>query len=298
MNICKQAVLGILITLLCFSAHADVTVTSKVVTQVMGREQKTDVLTMTQYKGDWMRTVTGQTIVLSNPKTTLFVDMAKKVFYGVPKDTAPIDSTEMDIFKSAIVADGPPVVVAGREVRMIAGRKTYPTTISLRLKLSIPSGLGQMMRPKEKPKPKEGIRGAQAVPPGGGEGFGMTIKLTVWTTMDADLSKLSGLGSATVDSAALTLVTPEFKTALQRIKGFPMRSDLSQSMAMQSPGGESLHIIREVVKIDVRPLSAALFLPPKGFKQVPNEGSSGAMIDMIKSMIPRRKANRPRTDPS
>lgn len=298
MNIWKQSVLGILIALSCSAAHADVTVTSKVVTQVMGREQKTDALTITQYKGDWMRTVTGQTIVLSNPKTTLFVDIAKKVFYGVQKDTAPIKSTEMDIFKSAILADGPPVVVAGREVRMIAGRKTYPTTISLRVKLSFPSGLGQMMRREEKPKAKEGTRGAQAVPPAGGEGFGMTIKLTVWTTMDADLSKLAVLGSATVDSAVLTLVTPEFKTALQRIKGFPMRSDLSQSMGKQSPGGESLHIIREVVKVDVRPLSAALFLPPKGFKQVPNEGSSGAMIDMIESMIPRRKAKKPRTDPS
>lgn len=80
-------------------------------------------------------------------------------------------------------------------------------------------------------------------------------------------------------------ITPEFKQTLAGIQGFPLRTEISQTiesanheLVKQMNGMPKFTMINEVIKLETKPLPAALFAAPKGFKQLPYELGMGQMF--------------------
>lgn len=283
---------GALIALTSSPAFADATVTSRFYTAGAGapKSAAAGMQTVAKYQNGWMRSEQGNTVMLAGPRTTMIIDTAKKQFYAMPVDVDPMEgSTEMDMVKKMIKPIGAPKVTRGTTTKLIVGRKAQPTTVELALEMTIPreamsmgaaaGGAGGASKSAKRVRKSAETIAAQ------GMKMTMTLKFVVWTCSDADLVNLHKGLPGGLEGMMSQFITPEFKQTIADIKGFPLRTEISQSigganpeLAKQMQGMPKFTMINEVVKLDTKPLPAALFAAPKGFKQLPYEPGMGQMF--------------------
>jgi hypothetical protein len=282
-----------LIALTSSRAFADATVTSKFYTAGVGapKSAAAGMQTVAKYQNGWMRSEQGNTVMLAGPRTTMMIDTAKKQFYAMPVDIDPMEgSTEMDMVKKMIKPIGAPKVTRGTTSKVIVGRKVQPTTVEVSLEMTIPReamSMGGAMGggPGGGSKSAKRVRKSAETIAAQGMKMTMTLKFVVWTCNDPDLANMHRGLPGGLEGMMSQFITPEFKQTIADIKGFPLRTEISQSigganpeLAKQMQGMPKFTMINEVIKLDTKPLSAALFAAPKGFKQLPYEPGMGQMF--------------------
>ena len=274
------------------SAIADATVTSKFYTAGAGAPKgaTAGMQTVAKYQNGWMRSEQGGTVMLAGPRTTMIIDTAKKQFYAMPVDVDPMEgSTEMDMVRKMIKPIGAPKVTRGTTTKVIVGRKVQPTTVEVSLEMTIPreamSMGGAMGGGASGSKSAKRVRKSAETIAAQGMKMTMTLKFVVWTCTDADLANMHRGLPGGLESMMSQFITPEFKQTIAGIQGFPLRTEISQTigganpeLAKQMKGMPKFTMINEVVKLDTKPLPAALFAAPKGFKQLPYEPGMGQMF--------------------
>jgi hypothetical protein len=273
-------------------AIADATVTSKFYTAGVGapKSATTGMQTVAKYQNGWMRSEQGSTVMLAGPRTTMIIDTAKKQFYAMPADVDPMEgSTEMDMVRKMIKPVGAPKVTKGTTTKVIVGRKVQPTTVEVSLEMTIPreavSMGGAMGGAAGGSKSAKRVRKSAETIAAQGMKMTMTLKFVVWTCTDPDLANMHRGLPGGLESMMSQFITPEFKQTIAGIQGFPLKTEISQTigganpeLAKQMKGMPKFTIITEVVKLDTKPLPAALFAAPKGFKQLPYEPGMGQMF--------------------
>ena len=278
----------------CFpsSAIADATVTSKFYTAGAGAPKgaTAGMQSIAKYQNGWMRSEQGGTVMLAGPRTTMIIDTAKKQFYAMPVDVDPMEgSTEMDMVRKMIKPIGAPKVTRGTTSKVIVGRKVQPTTVEVSLEMTIPreamSMGGAMGGGASGSKSAKRVRKSAETIAAQGMKMTMTLKFVVWTCTDPDLANMHRGLPGGLESMMSQFITPEFKQTIAGIQGFPLRTEISQTigganpeLAKQMKGMPKFTMINEVVKLDTKPLPAALFTAPKGFKQLPYEPGMGQMF--------------------
>lgn len=274
------------------SAIADATVTSKFYTAGAGAPKgaTAGMQTVAKYQNGWMRSEQGGTVMLAGPRTTMIIDTAKKQFYAMPVDVDPMEgSTEMDMVRKMIKPIGAPKVTRGTTSKVIVGRKVQPTTVEVSLEMTIPreamSMGGAMGGGASGSKSAKRVRKSAETIAAQGMKMTMTLKFVVWTCTDPDLANMHRGLPGGLESMMSQFITPEFKQTIAGIQGFPLRTEISQTigganpeLAKQMKGMPRFTMINEVVKLDTKPLPAALFAAPKGFKQLPYEPGMGQMF--------------------
>jgi len=283
---------GAVIAMTSSRAFADATVTSRFYTAGAGapKSAAAGMQTVAKYQNGWMRSEQGNTVMLAGPRTTMIIDTAKKQFYAMPIDVDPMEgSTEMDMVKKMIKPIGAPKVTRGTTTKLFVGRKAQPTTVEVSLEMTIPreamsmgaaaGGAGGGSKSAKRVRKSAETIAAQ------GMKMTMTLKFVVWTCSDPDLVNLHKGLPGGLEGMMSQFITPEFKQTIADIKGFPLRTEISQSigganpeLAKQIQGMPKFTMINEVVKLDTKPLPAALFAAPKGFKQLPYEPGMGQMF--------------------
>lgn len=283
---------GALIALTSSPAFADATVTSRFYTAGAGapKSATAGMQTVAKYQNGWMRSEQGNTVMLAGPRTTMIIDTAKKQFYAMPVDVDPMEgSTEMDMVKKMIKPIGAPKVTRGTTSKVIVGRKTQPTTVEVALEMTIPREAMSMGAAAGSAgggsKSAKRVRKSAETIAAQGMKMTMTLKFVVWTCSDPDLVNLHKGLPGGLEGMMSQFITPEFKQTIADIKGFPLRTEISQSigganpeLAKQIQAMPKFTMINEVVKLDTKPLPAALFAAPKGFKQLPYEPGMGQMF--------------------
>jgi hypothetical protein len=273
-------------------AIADATVTSKFYTAGAGapKSATAGMQTVAKYQNGWMRSEQGSTVMLAGPRTTMMIDTAKKQFYAMPVDIDPMEgSTEMDMVKKMIKPIGAPKVTRGTTTKLFVGRKAQPTTVEVALEMTIPreamSMGGAMGGGASGSKSAKRVRKSAETIAAQGMKMTMTLKFVVWTCNDPDLANMHRGLPGGLEGMMSQFITPEFKQTIADIKGFPLRTEISQSigganpeLAKQMQGMPKFTMINEVIKLDSKPLPAALFAAPKGFKQLPYEPGMGQMF--------------------
>ena len=246
--------------------------------------------TVAKYQNGWMRSEQGGTVMLAGPRTTMIIDTAKKQFYAMPVDVDPMEgSTEMDMVRKMIKPIGAPKVTRGTTSKVIVGRKVQPTTVEVSLEMTIPreamSMGGAMGGGASGSKSAKRVRKSAETIAAQGMKMTMTLKFVVWTCTDPDLANMHRGLPGGLESMMSQFITPEFKQTIAGIQGFPLRTEISQTigganpeLAKQMKGMPKFTMINEVVKLDTKPLPAALFAAPKGFKQLPYEPGMGQMF--------------------
>ena len=274
------------------SAIADATVTSKFYTAGAGAPKgaMAGMQTVAKYQNGWMRSEQGGTVMLAGPRTTMIIDTAKKQFYAMPVDVDPMEgSTEMDMVRKMIKPVGAPKVTRGTTSKVIVGRKVQPTTVEVSLEMTIPreamSMGGAMGGGASGSKSAKRVRKSAETIAAQGMKMTMTLRFVVWTCTDPDLANMHRGLPGGLESMMSQFITPEFKQTIAGIQGFPLRTEISQTigganpeLAKQMKGMPKFTMINEVVKLDTKPLPAALFAAPKGFKQLPYEPGMGQMF--------------------
>ena len=274
------------------SAIADATVTSKFYTAGAGAPKgaTAGMQSIAKYQNGWMRSEQGGTVMLAGPRTTMIIDTAKKQFYAMPVDVDPMEgSTEMDMVRKMIKPVGAPKVTRGTMTKVIVGRKVQPTTVEVSLEMTIPreamSMGGAMGGGASGSKSAKRVRKSAETIAAQGMKMTMTLKFVVWTCTDPDLANMHRGLPGGLESMMSQFITPEFKQTIAGIQGFPLRTEISQTigganpeLAKQMKGMPKFTMINEVVKLDTKPLPAALFAAPKGFKQLPYEPGMGQMF--------------------
>jgi hypothetical protein len=273
-------------------AFADATVTSKFYTAGAGapKSAAAGMQSVAKYQNGWMRSEQGSTVMLAGPRTTMIIDTAKKQFYAMPVDVDPMEgSTEMDMVKKMIKPIGAPKVTRGTTTKLFVGRKAQPTTVEVSLEMTIPreamSMGGAMGGGASGSKSAKRVRKSAETIAAQGMKMTMTLKFVVWTCTDPDLANMHRGLPGGLESMMSQFITPEFKQTIAGIQGFPLRTEISQTigganpeLAKQMKGMPKFTMINEVVKLDTKPLPAALFAAPKGFKQLPYEPGMGQMF--------------------
>jgi len=275
------------------SVFADATVTSKFYTAGAGapKSAAAGMQTVAKYQNGWMRSEQGSTVMLAGPRTTMIIDTAKKQFYAMPVDVDPMEgSSEMDMVRKMIKPIGAPKVTRGTTTKLFVGRKAQPTTVEVSLEMTIPreamsiggamgGGAGSGSKSAKRVRKSAETIAAQ------GMKMTMTLKFVVWTCNDPDLADMHRGLPGGLEGMMSQFITPEFKQTIADIKGFPLRTEISQSigganpeLAKQMQGMPKFTMINEVIKLDSKPLPAALFAAPKGFKQLPYEPGMGQMF--------------------
>ena len=198
-------------------------------------------------------------------------------------------STEMDMVRKMIKPIGAPKVTRGTTSKVIVGRKVQPTTVEVSLEMTIPreamSMGGAMGGGASGSKSAKRVRKSAETIAAQGMKMTMTLKFVVWTCTDPDLANMHRGLPGGLESMMSQFITPEFKQTIAGIQGFPLRTEISQTigganpeLAKQMKGMPKFTMINEVVKLDTKPLPAALFAAPKGFKQLPYEPGMGQMF--------------------
>jgi len=243
-----------------------------------------------KYQNGWMRTEQGGMVMLAGPRTTMVIDSAKKQFYAMPADVDPMEgSTEMDMVRKMIKPIGAPKVTKGTTTKVIVGRKVQPTTVEVSLEMTIPReamSMGSAMGGASGgSKSAKRVRKSAETIAAQGMKMTMTLKFVVWMCNDPDLANMHRGLPGGLESMMSQFITPEFKQTIAGIQGFPMRTEISQTigganpeLAAQMKGMPKFTMINEVVKLDTKPLPAALFAAPKGFKQLPYEPGMGNLF--------------------
>ena len=271
---------------------ADATVTSKFYTAGIGapKSATTGMRSIAKYQNGWMRTEQGSTVMLAGPRTTMIIDTAKKQFYAMPADVDPMEgSTEMDMVRKMIKPIGAPKVKKGTTTKVIVGRKVQPTTVEVSLEMTIPreavSMGGAMGGSSGGSKSAKRVRKSAETIAAQGMKMTLTLKFVVWTCTDPDLANMHRGLPGGLESMMSQFITPEFKQTIAGIQGFPLKTEISQTigganpeLAKQIKEMPKFTMINEVVKLDTKPLPAALFAAPKGFKQLPYEPGMGQMF--------------------
>ena len=284
--------LAAIVSCLPSGAIADATVTSKFYTAGAGAPKgaTAGMQTIAKYQNGWMRSEQGSTVMLAGPRTTMIIDTAKKQFYAMPADVDPMEgSTEMDMVRKMIKPIGAPKVTKGTTTKVIVGRKVQPTTVEVSLEMTIPreavSMGGAMGGAAGGSKSAKRVRKSAETIAAQGMKMTMTLKFVVWTCTDPDLANMHRGLPGGLESMMSQFITPEFKQTIAGIQGFPMKTEISQTigganpeLAKQMKGMPKFTMITEVVKLDTKPLPAALFAAPKGFKQLPYEPGMGQMF--------------------
>jgi hypothetical protein len=283
---------GAVIAMTTSRVFADATVTSRFYTAGAGapKSAAAGMQTVAKYQNGWMRSEQGNTVMLAGPRTTMIIDTAKKQFYAMPVDVDPMEgSTEMDMVKKMIKPIGAPKVTRGTTTKLFVGRKAQPTTVEVSLEMTIPreamsmggaaGGAGGGSKSAKRVRKSAETIAAQ------GMKMTMTLKFVVWTCSDPDLVNLHKGLPGGLEGMMSQFITPEFKQTIVDIKGFPLRTEISQSigganpeLAKQIQAMPKFTMINEVVKLDTKPLPPALFAAPKGFKQLPYEPGMGQMF--------------------
>ena len=280
------------LTLASTSAIADATVTSKFYAAGAGAPKgtSTGMQQVAKYQNGWMRTEQGGMVMLAGPRTTMVIDSAKKQFYAMPADVDPMEgSTEMDMVRKMIKPIGAPKVTKGTTTKVIVGRKVQPTTVEVSLEMTIPReamSMGSAMGGSAGgSKSAKRVRKSAETIAAQGMKMTMTLKFVVWMCNDPDLANMHRGLPGGLESMMSQFITPEFKQTIAGIQGFPMRTEISQTigganpeLAAQMKGMPKFTMINEVVKLDTKPLPAALFAAPKGFKQLPYEPGMGNLF--------------------
>ena len=277
-----------LVALTSSRAFADATVTSRFYTAGAGapKSAAAGMQSVAKYQNGWMRSEQGNTVMLAGPRTTMIIDTAKKQFYAMPVDVDPMEgSTEMDMVKKMIKPIGAPKVIRGTTTKLFVGRKAQPTTVEVALEMTIPREAMSMGAAAGGSKSAKRVRKSAETIAAQGMKMTMTLKFVVWTCNDPDLVNLHKGLPGGLEGMMSQFITPEFKQTIADIKGFPLRTEISQSIAGANPelakqmqGMPKFTMINEVVKLDTKPLSAALFAAPKGYKQLPYEPGMGQMF--------------------
>ena len=269
-------------------AIADATVTSKFYTVGAGAPKgaMAGMQSIAKYQNGWMRSEQGSTVMLAGPRTTMIIDTAKKQFYAMPVDVDPMEgSTEMDMVKKMIKPIGAPKVTRGTTTKLFVGRKAQPTTVEVSLEMTIPREAMSMGGGASGSKSAKRVRKSAETIAAQGMKMTMTLKFVVWTCTDPDLANMHRGLPGGLEGMMSQFITPEFKQTIAGIQGFPLRTEISQTigganpeLAKQMQGMPKFTMINEVVKLDTKPLPAALFAAPKGFKQLPYEPGMGQMF--------------------
>ncbi|MFM7189181.1 MAG: hypothetical protein ACKO14_15355 [Armatimonadota bacterium] len=280
------------LTLASTSAIADATVTSKFYAAGTGAPKgtSTGMQQVAKYQNGWMRTEQGGMVMLAGPRTTMVIDSAKKQFYAMPADVDPMEgSTEMDMVRKMIKPMGAPKVTKGTTTKVIVGRKVQPTTVEVSLEMTIPReamSMGSAMGGSAGgSKSAKRVRKSAETIAAQGMKMTLTLKFVVWMCNDPDLANMHRGLPGGLESMMSQFITPEFKQTIAGIQGFPMKTEISQTigganpeLAAQMKGMPKFTMINEVVKLDTKPLPAALFAAPKGFKQLPYEPGMGNLF--------------------
>ncbi len=223
-------------------ASADATVTSRFYTAAAGapKSAATGMQSVAKYQNGWMRSEQGNTVMLAGPRTTMIIDTGKKQFYAMPVDVDPMEgSTEMDMVKKMIKPIGAPKVTRGTTTKLFVGRKAQPTTVEVALEMTIPreamsmgaaaGGAGGGSKSAKRVRKSAETIAAQ------GMKMTMTLKFVVWTCSDPDLVNLHKGLPGGLEGMMSQFITPEFKQTIAEIKGFPLRTEISQSIAGANP---------------------------------------------------------------
>jgi hypothetical protein len=230
------------------AARADLTYVTKMTAG------KNATSTTTYIKGNKLRTeVDGATTITDGARTWL-IDTNKKTFSVVVNEKlGQMGGPMVEQFRQMIDVKMDASVKPGGKTRTILGQPARNYVFSMSMKMSFKPGSGPKMMGES------WTTDALPVPPG----------LIKSAGAGAVFSRLGMLGSSVQKSAA----------AFDSMKGFPLETTLSQSMSGMPKGQKALKesdrtVKFAVVSLKTDALSDGLFLPPKGFKQVPYEAPS------------------------
>jgi hypothetical protein len=257
---------GILTALVVFGggvARADLTYTTKL---SVGEGRDTE--TITYIKGNSLRTEVAGRITITDGTRTYLINSDKKTYSVVAnkKLESPASNPMMEQFTQMVDVKMDVSVKPGGKTRTILGKpaKNYLYTMTMRMNFKPGSG----------PKNATG-KGQMRMPIIQSQG-------ETWTT-DTISVPSSASGSLGIGAMfqRLGMFGSSAKTAtanFQKIKGFALESSMTQKMVggnmpgMTGAGANrNMTLKMNVANLKTDPLDAALFAPPKGFKQVPYE---------------------------
>ena len=253
--------------LLSSAARADLSYATKIASGA-------STTTTTAYiKGNRLRTEAEGTMTITDGTRTWLIDTKKKTFSIVANEKlGQMGGPMVEMFREMIDVKMDASVKPGGKTRTILGKPARNYVFQLSMRMSFKPGHGTKAPTGDRPTtlPVLSLKGeswttdAVVVAPG----------LLKSAGVGAVFSRLGMLGSSVEKSAA----------AFDSMKGFPLETTLTQSMTGmpkgQKTGGEARTVKFSVVSLKTDALPDSLFLPPKGFKQVPYQAPSIPMGNM------------------
>jgi len=213
-----------------------------------------------RYKGGAMRTETEDGAMIVTPERMIFIDEAARKWSATSASKASSAANPllgMIDFKTeaAVRATGKMSTVLGRPA------KQWLVDAVIRIKMPDLSGLMGGGASGGGGKPKAPAASTSVV----------RVRTEVWATEAVDVGGnvafLGGAGGA----PGSDFLKPMLEK-MRAIRGLPLRVVMTQTLEggfFGKMAGKPIRVRTEVVSIDERPLSADLFAPPKGYKQVP-----------------------------
>lgn len=252
------------------AARADLTYVTKMTAG------KNATSTTTYIKGNKLRTeIDGGTTITDGTRTWL-IDTSKKTFSVVANEkVGQMGGPMVEQFRQMIDVKMDTSVKPGGKARTILGKPARNYIFSMSMKMSFKPGSG--------PKAPSGDGNRAMTLP--------VLKLTgeSWTTdalpVPAGLIKSAGAGAVFSRLGMLGSPVQKSAAAFDSMKGFPLETTLSQSMSgmpkgQKAPKESDRTVKFAVVSLKTDALPDSLFLPPKGFKQVPYSAPSMPMGGM------------------
>ena len=250
------------------AARADLTYVTKM------SAGKSGTSTTTYIKGNKLRTEAEGTTTITDGARTWLIDTTKKTFSVVANEKlGQLGGPMVQTFREMIDVKMDASVKPGGKTRTILGKPARNYVFSMSMRMSFKPGSGPKAPTGDRPatlpvftlKGESWTTDALPVPPG----------LLKSAGAGAMFSRLGMLGSSVEKSAA----------AFDTMKGFPLETTMTQGMSgmpkgQKSPKESDRTVKFSVVSLKTDALSDALFLPPKGFKQVPYSAPTLPMGNM------------------
>lgn len=228
--------------------------TTSVSAAVVSGSRRGSARITTYYRNGASRTETPDGATIVTPERVYLIDDAKKTYQAVSKakmaDTA-------NPFLAMLQMKTDAKAIPGGKTQVILGKpaRNWIVTATVRMTLPAMGALG-------------GQDGATAKP----QTMTIRVRTEMWVTEAVDIgagAAAMGMGDAAPGAGFMKPMVDKMK----EIKGLPLRVTMTQTMegAMMPAAMKSkpVTIRTEVVSIDEKPLPASLFLPPKGYRQVP-----------------------------
>ena len=266
-------------------AHADLTVETKI---TGGRTANESGTIKQYYKGSKVRTETGSHVTIYDTATerAMILDDVKKTYYfsstkrmeEMMKDTA--WGGMMSKMKMTVTGDVKP----GGQTKIILGKSAQNYKYNFVMNMDI-SGLMAMVPEKER----------KNLPKGGMNGIKTTITGELWTTTAVSLPNPSAFNKTFESSGMQGMMggADEMAEKMKKVQGFTLLAtqqiglpkEALKSNATNKPKEGATKIATKITKNPVIPpnmtmrqeaislkegaLDDSLFMPPKGYKQIP-----------------------------